>query len=118
MPHFVDIIAPHYQKLLADCDKRKIAINLDIQAPTINLRQVRRIDEFLTTEIKRALKNCTAGDKITIAETADAHSVRVSVKNSGRTTLSTEEKYALRAIGYEVRARFGYDTIISLVIDR
>ena len=118
MPHFVDIIGPHYQKLLADCDKRKIAINLDIQDPTINLREVRRVNEFLTSEIKRALRNCAAGDKITIAEAADAHSIRISIKNSGRATLSTEEKYALRELGYEVRARFGYDTIVSLVLDR
>lgn len=118
MPHFIDILGPHYQDLLAKCEKRKISVNLDIQDLTVNIREIKRTNEFLTSEIKRALRNCTEGDKITLAETNDAHQIRISVKNSGRRTLTTEEKYALRALGYEVRARFGYDTIVSLVLDR
>ena len=118
MPHFVDIISPHYQKLLTSCERRKIAVNLDIQDLTINIRDTEPVNAFLTSEIKRALKNCSAGDKITLVESADAKAIRVSVKNSGSNTLSAEEKEALRAAGYEVRARFGYDTIITLVIGR
>ena len=118
MPHFIDVLGPHYQKLLTDCERRKISVNLDIQDLTINIREVKRVNEFLTSEIKRALKNCGAGDKITLAESADAHSIRISIKNSGRATLSTEEKYALRELGYEVRARFGYDTVVTLVLNR
>ncbi len=118
MPHFIDIIGPHYQDLLAKCEKRKISVNLDIQDLTVNIREVKRTNEFLNSEIKRALKNCGPGDKITLAEANDSQIIRISVKNSGRRTLTTEEKYALHEIGYEVRARFGYDTTISLVLNR
>ncbi|MBO4855003.1 hypothetical protein J5500_01185 [Candidatus Saccharibacteria bacterium] len=118
MSHFIDVLGPHYQDLLAKCEKRKISVNLDIQDLTINIREVKRTNEFLTSEIKRALRNCGPGDKITLAEANDSQTIRISVKNSGRATLTTEEKYALRALGYEVRARFGYDTIVSLTLDR
>lgn len=117
MPHFIDILSPHYQKLLTSCNRRKIAVNLDIQDLTINIRDVGPVDQFFASEIKRAIKNCGPGDKITLAQTVDAQSIRVSVKNSGRSTLTQEEKDTLRAAGYEVRARFGYDTVITLVIE-
>ncbi len=118
MPHLIDIIGPHYQDLLTKCEKRKISVNLDIQDLTVNIREVKRTNEFLTSEIKRALRNCGPGDKITLAETNDSQTIRISIKNSGRRTLTKEEKYALHEIGYEVRARFGYDTIVSLTLNR
>ena len=118
MPHFIDILSPHYQKLLTSCDRRKIAVNLDIQDLTVNIRNAEQVDQFFASEIKRAIKNCGPNDKITLAQTVDSQSIRISVKNSGRSTLAPEEKNALHAAGYEVRARFGYDTVITLVIER
>ena len=118
MPHFIDILEPHYQELLKSCERRKVSVNLDVQDLTVNIRDVAPVDDFLASEIKRALKNCAAGDKITLAEAADAHTIKISVKNSGRATLTDAEKKELRSYGYEVRARFGYDTVVSIVIDR
>ena len=118
MPHFIDIFGPHYQKLLASCERRKISINLDIQDLTVNIRNAAPVESFLESEIQRAIKNCTSGDKITIAESSNAQYIKISIKNSGRTTLTDDEKKAIRALGYEVRARFGYDTVISLNIAR
>ncbi len=118
MPHFIDILGPHYQELLKKCERKKISVNLDVQDLTVNIRDVAPVDKFLTSEIKHALANCTAGDKITLAEAADVHQIKISVKNSGRATLTEDEKKSLRAAGYEVRARFGYDTIVSLIIDK
>ena len=118
MPHFIDILEPHYQELLKSCERRKVSVNLDVQDLTVNIRDAAPVEAFLTSEIKRALKNCAAGDKITLAESSDAHSIRISIKNSGRATLTEAERKELRALGYEIRARFGYDTIITLCLDR
>ena len=118
MPHFIEILEPHYQELLKSCERRKISVNLDDQDLTVNIHDVASVEDFLDSEIKRALKNCTAGDKITLAEAANAHTVKISVKNSGRATLTEAEKKELRSYGYEVRARFGYDTVVSILIDR
>ena len=118
--HLIDIVSPHYQDLLAHCEKNKIAINLDFQDLTISINDDNRkkIDAFLQTEIRRALKICKAGDKITLAETNDNQAIKISVKNSGAETLSPAEKAELIAKGYEVRARFGYDTIVTLKLVR
>ena len=118
MPHFIEILEPHYQELLKSCERRKISVNLDIQDLTVNIRDVPAVEDFLKSEIKRALKNCSANDKITLAEASDAHTIKISIKNSGRATLTEAEKKELRSYGYEVRARFGYDTIVSILIDR
>ena len=118
--HFIDIVGPFYQDLFSRCERRKIAVNLDIQDLTVPIHDDDhdRLEMFLTTEISRALKNCTAGDKITIAETNDDKIVRVSIKNSGAETLPAAEKEKLLAAGYEVRARFGYDTIVTLKLEK
>ena len=118
MPHFISILEPHYQKLLASCERQKISVNLDIQDLTVNIRDAAPVEIFLQSEIKRALRNCSAGDKITLAEASDSQHIKISVKNSGRRTLTDDEKALLRELGYEVRARFGYDTVVSLNIDR
>ena len=116
MPHLIDIVSPIYQDLLKSCERRKISVNLDIQDLTLNISDTEPVEKFFKSEIRRALRNCTAGDKITISEADNDSYVKLSVKNSGRETLSTEEKEKLIATGYEVRARFGYDTIVSLKI--
>lgn len=118
MPHFIEILEPHYRSLLKRCERRKISVNLDIQDLTVNIRNVEPVDTFLQSEIKRALSNCAEGDKITIAESSNADQIKVSVKNSGRATLTDEDKKKLRDSGYEVRARFGYDTVISITLER
>lgn len=114
--HFIDILSPHYQDLLQRCEKRKISVNLDIQNLAVAIRDenIAPLERFLATEIRRALKNCAAGDKITLSESDDTTTIRISVKNSGAETLLPDEKARLVATGFEVRARFGYDTIITL----
>ena len=118
--HFIDIIGPRYQDLLSRCEKRKISVNLDIQDLTVPIcdDDHDRVDKFLRDEIRRALRNCSAGDKITLSEANNDSTIKISVKNSGAETLSAEEKARLIEAGYEVRARFGYDTIISLRLEK
>ena len=113
MVKLIDIISPIYQELLAKCERRKIAINLDIQDLTLKIEDDDKVRDFYNHEIRRALKLCVAGDKITLAQSSN----RFSVKNSSETTLDTETVQKLRDDGYEVRARFGYDTIITLKLD-
>ncbi len=118
MMHLIDIIGPIYQDLLKSCEQRKIAVNLDVQDLTVKISEPELVNKFFKAEIRRALKNCTKGDKITISEANNSEFVKLSVKNSGRETLTEEEKEKLRSAGYEVRARFGYDTIVSMKIAR
>ena len=112
MAKLIDIISPIYQELLKKCEHRKISVNLDIQDLTLRIDDTEKIEKFYTTEIRRALKNCVAGDKITLSQSGN----RFSVKNSASKTLDAATVEKLRADGFEVRARFGYDTIISLSI--
>jgi len=114
MAKFIDIISPIYQELISRCERRKISVNLDFQNITIRLspEDVVKITTFYKTELKRALKLCKSGDKITLSQSEN----RFSVKNSSHTTLDAETIEKLRASGHEVRARFGYDTIISIKI--
>ena len=118
--HFIDIIGPIYQDLLKSCERRKIAVNLDIQDLSfgVSADDVEIIEKFFKAEIKRAIRNCAAGDKITLSQTVSDDFYRIAVKNSGASTLSPDEKAALLEAGFEVRARFGYDTIIALKLSR
>ena len=117
MSRFIDIISPLYQNLLASCERRKISINLDIQDLTFRTDKEDTIRTFYEREIRRALKLCTAGDKITLSQTISGSTMRLSVKNSSSTSLDSKTVEQLRSDGYEVRARFGFDTIITLKID-
>lgn len=112
MIKLIDIISPIYQDLLKKCERRKISVNLDIQDLTLRIESSERIEKFYNTEIRRALKMCEAGDKITLSQSGN----RFSVKNSAKTPLDADIVTKLRADGFEVRARFGYDTIITLVV--
>lgn len=118
--HFIDIIGPIYQDLLKTCERRKIAVNLDIQDLSfgVSADDAVIIEKFFKVEIKRAIKNCKAGDKITLSQTVSEDFYRIAVKNSGAETLSPQEKAELIEDGFEVRARFGYDTIIALKLSR
>ena len=118
--HFIDIIGPIYQDLLKTCERRKIAVNLDIQDLSfgVSADDAVIIEKFFKVEIKRAIKNCAAGDKITLSQTVSEDCYRIAVKNSGAETLSPQEKAELIEDGFEVRARFGYDTIIALKLSR
>ena len=112
MAKLIDIISPLYQELLKKCEKRKISVNLDIQDLTLSIDNIEAVEKFYATEIRRALKLCENGDKITISQNSN----RFSVKNSSKTTLDADTVAKLRDDGLEVRARFGYDTIITLKI--
>ncbi|MBR6166550.1 hypothetical protein IKQ65_02865 [Candidatus Saccharibacteria bacterium] len=116
MSRIIDIISPIYQDLIEKCGRRKISINLDFQDLSIKVEDDETVATFFSTEIKRALKNCEAGDKITLSQSSSANGIRFSVKNSAKTPLDAETADKLREKGYEVRSRFGYDTIISLAI--
>ena len=118
--HFIDIIGPIYQDLLKTCERRKIAVNLDVQDLSfgVSADDATIIEKFYKAEIKRAIKNCAAGDKITLSQTITDDYYRIAVKNSGANTLPAEDKAALIDAGFEVRARFGYDTIIALKLPR
>lgn len=112
MIKLIDIISPIYQDLLKKCERRKISVNLDIQDLTLRIEDSERVEKFYNIEIRRALKMCEAGDKITLSQSGN----RFSVKNSAKTPLDANIVTKLRADGFEVRARFGYDTIITLVV--
>lgn len=118
--HFIDIIGPIYQDLLKTCERRKIAVNLDIQDLSfgVSADDAVIIEKFFKVEIKRAIKNCKAGDKITLSQSVSDDFYRIAVKNSGAETLTPQEKAELIEDGFEVRARFGYDTIIALKLSR
>ena len=118
MTSLIDIISPIYQDLLKKCQRRKISVNLDFQDLTVRIAEPELVEKFLAREVKRALTNCDAGDKITLAQANSDEIIKISVKNSGRKTLTDDEKAALRADGCEVRSRFGYDTIVSMRIVR
>ena len=110
MAKLIDIISPIYQDLLKKCERRKISVNLDIEDLTLRVDNAEDIEKFYNTEIRRALKACEAGDKITLSQSGN----RFSVKNSAKTPMDTDTITKLRADGFEVRARFGYDTIVTL----
>ena len=117
MSRFIDIISPIYQDLLNRCDRRKITINLDIQDLTLKVDDD-LVRDFYEKELKRAYKLCDTNDKITIMQSVSENAIRLSVKNSSNKQLDTETVEKLRQNGYEVRSRFGYDTIITLKIDK
>lgn len=112
MAKLIDIISPIYQDLLKKCERRKISVNLDIEDLTLRIDNAEDIEKFYNTEIRRALKVCEAGDKITLSQNGN----HFSVKNSAKTPMDTDTVTQLRADGFEVRARFGYDTIVTLKI--
>ena len=112
MAKLIEIITPIYQELVKQCERRKISVNLDIQDLTFRIDKPEYVKDFYTTEIHRALKQCEAGDKITISQSNN----RFSVRNSAKTPLDTATIDKLHTCGYEVRARYGYDTIVTLTV--
>ena len=116
MAKLIDIISPIYQDLLAKCERRKIAINLDIQNLTVRIPEPENVEDFYSKEIRRALKRCEEGDKITLAQSFSDEGMRLSVRCSAKEPLDAETVQKLRDSGLEVRSRFGYDTIITLLL--
>lgn len=116
MSRFVEIISPIYNDLLAKCERRKISVNLDIQDLSVRINDDEKVSDFYNREIKRAFKLCENGDKITLAQSISPEFIRLSVRSSAKTPLDAETVEKLRADGYEVRSRFGFDTIISTKI--
>lgn len=112
-----NLIGPFYQNVLIICSKRHISLNLDIENPALKVFNETKLKDFLKNELARAIKSCSKGDQITISEKSVAGSnlSRVSVKNSGK-SLPDAVKAELQDKGYEVRNRFGYDTIISMTL--
>ncbi len=117
MSRFIDIISPIYQDLLNRCDRRKITINLDIQDLTLKVDDD-QVRDFYEKELKRAYKLCDTNDKITIMQSVSENTIRLSVKNSSDNQLDAKTVEELRQKGYEVRSRFGFDTIVTLKIDK
>lgn len=111
------IIGEYYQKLLTICDRHKIALNLDLENPSIKVFHEKALRDFLTKQIPAAVKACKGEEdaRITLAQKSieGSNMLRFSVKYSGK-TLQADEKAKLQEAGYEVRARFGYDTIVSI----
>jgi len=111
-----ELIGPLYQKLLEICSKYDISLNLDIQDPSLSFDDLSQVRDFLYAQLKRALKNCKPGDTITISEQHNEKCVKFSVRDSGK-TLSNEEQEELRRQDLDVRARYGYDNIITIKFD-
>lgn len=111
-----ELIGPLYQKLLEICSKYDISLDLDIQDPSLSFDDLTQVRDFLYIQIRRVLENCQPGDKITIIEQHNEKQVRFSVKDSTR-SLTREEQEALRAQDLEVRARYGYDNIVTIKFD-
>ncbi len=111
------IIGEYYQKLLTICDRHKIALNLDLENPSTKVFQEKALRDFLTKQIPAAVKACKGepDSHIVLAQKSidGSNMLRFSIKYSGK-TLQPEEKAKLQAAGYDVRARFGYDTIITI----
>lgn len=111
------IIGDYYQKLLRICDRHGIALNLDIENPSLKVFQEKALCDFLKYQIPMVVKACKGHDGAHIAlvqkSIAGSNMSRFSIKYSGE-TLQPEQKQRLQDAGLEVRARFGYDTIISI----
>ena len=66
MNSIANIIGPIYQNLLGLCEKRKIAINLDLENPSRKIRQEPLLRQFLKDSLSVAIKSCKPGNKITV----------------------------------------------------
>ena len=110
-----DIVSSLYQELISICEQRGISIGMDI--PHLSLRitekNLDKVYRFFESQIQRCLQSCGDGDHIIIAESMTASEIVLTIKNSGKTLLSSE-KEALKKAGYEAKARYGYDTCVSL----
>lgn len=111
-----ELVGPIYQNLLALFAKNDISLNLDIQDPSLSFDDLSQVRDFLREQLSRAIRNCEPGDSITISEQHNDKQVRFSVRDSGR-SLTRDEQEELRAKDYEVRARYGYDNIVTIKFD-
>jgi len=117
MNSIANIIGPIYQNLLSLCEKRKIAINLDLENPSRKIRQEPLLRQFLKDSLSVAIKSCKAGNKITIAQDlSEDNSIHFSVKYDGD-VLDNTQKAALIEKEYNVRSRYGYGNTISIEIN-
>jgi hypothetical protein len=117
MNSIANIIGPIYQNLLGLCEKRKIAINLDLENPSRKIRQEPLLRQFLKDSLSVAIKSCKPGNKITIAQDlSEDNSIHFSVKYDGD-VLDNTQKAALIEKEYNVRSRYGYGNTISIEIN-
>ncbi len=111
------IVGEFYPKLLNICEKRKISLNLDLENPSVKVFQEKRLRDFLTKYISYAVKNCRKDPDSHVAiiqkSIPNSNMSKFSIKFSGE-TLTPEAKQKLLDEGLEVRARFGYDTVVSI----
>ncbi len=113
------VISEFYPKLLTICEKRNIALNLDLENPSVKVFQEKALRKFLKDFTSLAVKSCQkspeAKQHIAIVQKSipGSEMSRISIKYSGE-TMTAEQKELLQKQGYKVRARFGFDTIISV----
>jgi UV DNA damage repair endonuclease len=112
-----DVVGMLYQELLSICEQRGISLGLDIQHPSVQIpdKELQSVYDFLQSQIERALQDCDDGDKIVVSETMTDSDIVLAIKNCGR-ALESSVRDALKKKGYDVRARYGYDTNVSLKI--
>ena len=117
MNSITDIIGKSCQNLLQLCDKHHIAFNLDIENPSLKIFQEKKLRDFITEEASNAVKSAIhhKDGHVAIIQKSipGTNMAKISVKYSGDCPTDAE-KAALKEKGYEVRSRFGYDTVISI----
>ncbi len=105
-----------YRKSLPFCEKRGIALNLDISDPSISVDgSVRGLRAVLAEYLHGAIMRTRDGS-ITLGVRADGGQVVITVKDSGM-VLSKDERRRLLAEnpGLAIRARHGFGNVFSIV---
>ena len=111
------IIGPIYQKLLQICEKRQISLNLDLERPSLKIRQEQLLRDFLQDSLSCSIKCCKKHNKITISQSInEQRRIRFSIKSDGD-IFGNDVKAKLTEHGYHVRSRFGYGNTISVELN-
>lgn len=111
-----EVIGPIYQKLLARGIRSKFSVNLDVQDPFLDVGDLEVVESFFNKQIRRAVKDLPKNGKICLIQKRDENIIRFSVRDSGP-NFTEQQKADLRKEGLEVRSRYGFDNIVSIVME-
>jgi len=117
MAKVADSLISLYKIALPFCDRKKIALNLDLLDPSLDADLEQR---QLTNQLKPYLQNAimrTSQGSITLGARSNRRTIEIFIKDTGQAIPKTERDQ-MSTNRLDIHSRHGYGTTITLKFDK
>lgn len=106
-----------YKLALPFCDRKKIALNLDISDPSLSLKmEKRQLDNILKPFLQGSITRTKSG-AITLGSKRDQEGIKIFVKDTGEAIPKSKRTEMMTDENIEIHSRHGYGTTITVIFN-